>query len=145
MVFESANAEIAVVGVYVDTANGVAGAAPQVVARDAKVHKRQGSATAGATTQANVQGLGAVLAALGLASSGASSSAAPVTGAAEVGVGAGVTPQATGATPLFDTIFASVGAIRTPGTKVEVENLQMSGLLQNLQAGSFQRYVMKQD
>jgi len=52
--------------------------------------------------------------------------------------GAAIVGAATGATALFDTIFASAGAIATPGTKTAIGPLSMSGLLSSLQAGEFQ-------
>jgi hypothetical protein len=47
--------------------------------------------------------------------------------------------NATRSSPLLETVFSSVEDIQTPGTATETKPLVMSGLVQTLNRGSFQR------
>jgi carbonic anhydrase len=161
MVHESANAEIAVVGVYLET--GVV--APSVAARSApaeqRLHARDTAAAAAkrqtvggvsvvsVPSQSSLQGLlTAVMSALGLDSSslglpaGVGGAGAVTTGgggASGLGnVGLGSTA---GASNVFDTIFASAGNIAQPGTKTAIGPLDMAPLLASLSGGQFQAYT----
>lgn len=190
MVFESANKEISVVGVYFDpveggqVANGAApaGAAPPAAAPPAAAarrHARDTHADIQAEAKRQIQVISggnagqvdpqtAALIAQLIALMGANGqqrggqpvvvnpaqpiAANPANGnillpgagaGAGAGTGAGrvVTQQTTGGTQLLDTVFASVGAIATPGTKVAIGPLSMAPLIASLNQGTFQKYV----
>ncbi|EJT78952.1 hypothetical protein GGTG_04044 [Gaeumannomyces tritici R3-111a-1] len=130
MVWQSANQEIAVIGMYIDVDTGDAVAAPAAGA----------NASAGATSierrhpreiASRAEGKGKA--------AGENKAAAPAAGAQRMGV----MPAAAAApvkSNLLSTVLSEVGKIATPGTKTETPPLVMSELVQTIQAGSFQSY-----
>ncbi|KAL8381306.1 hypothetical protein RB595_005532 [Gaeumannomyces hyphopodioides] len=127
MVWQSANQEIAVIGMYIDVDAGNAVAAPAGGANTTSIERRHPREIA-------ARGEGKANAA-----KGAKKAAAPAAGAQRMGV----MPAAAAApvkSNLLSTVLSEVGKIATPGTKTETPPLVMSELVSTIQAGSFQSY-----
>ncbi|EFX04499.1 carbonic anhydrase, alpha-class [Grosmannia clavigera kw1407] len=149
MVFESAVGEIAVLGVYLDTANGpgnvtsaasAASTAERRHARDTLVTRVDSTATPSGTA-ASQSVIDAILSALGLTGGAATAEkTTTTTNAAASAKNTSTLGAATGGTSLVDTVFAAAGNVSTPGTKAKIGPLAMSGLIDSIQAGSLQSY-----
>lgn len=161
MVFESDAKQIAVLGVYLDTANGAGAAAAPAPAAPAAAEakpksksrrhardvespesKRQVQVISGGTPSSSTQSIiDAILAAMGV-SGGASTGGSVGNVGNVINVGQGATVGATtGGSSLIDTVMASVGKITTPGSKTKIGPLSMAGLADSLKAGQLQTYV----
>ena len=164
MVFESADGKIAVLGNYLDTANGAnvvaagsaSAAAKRSHARDI-LSKRQvqvlrlgtEGATAAPASTSSVQGaintllqlLGAGNAAGTAAGGTTTEKIESATGAAGSAAGAAAVGVDTGGSSLINTIWASASQVATPGTAAKIGPLVMSGLVDSIKAASLQTYA----
>ena len=143
MVWESAAQQIAVIGVYLNTANQAA-APVGVVAKKERRHAKDTKRSPAVVSVIQGPGIDSL-------SRERSSLAAQiidlVTGSFGGSSGGGLSQlsagiQATGGTSLIDTIMANVGKIATPGTRTKIGPLRMSDLVNSIKAGNFQAYVL---
>ncbi|RGP79881.1 carbonic anhydrase [Fusarium longipes] len=130
MVWESADAQIAVVGVFIDVEDGAGGSAPtpdnstaatlQARKRDGFVKMVRKSTTHDHDHTHDKRQL-------------------PAVGGSFFHVNAPAT-AATSSSNLLETVFSSVGEISEPGTLTKTKSLNMAELVSTLAAGSFQTY-----
>jgi hypothetical protein len=141
MVFSSADAQIAVMGVYLDINNAAAAPVATAAAPAAKKTKRQAGKT---TKHPQVRGekssgkkcTGARMPPL----SSPSSSSPPPQTLEVIDVDAEPTANAAAvASEMIETVFGAVGEISNPGTATKTPAFAMSGLVAMLAGTTFQR------
>ncbi|RKK08933.1 hypothetical protein BFJ63_vAg9956 [Fusarium oxysporum f. sp. narcissi] len=129
MVWESADAKIAVVGVFIDVEDGAGGSpaanatAPAPPAATPAARKRDGFTKVVRKSETE----------------GKDKRQLPGVGGSFFHVNAPTT-AATTASNLLETVFGSVGEISEPGTLTKTKGLSMAELVSTLAAGSFQTY-----
>lgn len=132
MVFSSADAQIAVMGVYLDINNAAAAAVPAVAAPAAKKTKRQAGKTTKHTQVRSEKRSGKKCTGARASSSSQTLEvidvdAEPTTNPAEV------------ASEMIETVLGAVGEISNPGTATKTPAFAMSGLVAMLGETTFQR------
>lgn len=132
MVFQSADAQIAVMGVYLDINNAAAAAAP---ATGAKKTKRQaGKNTKHAQVRSEKRS--------GKKCSGARASSSPSSSQTLEVIDVDAEPTANPAevaSEMIETVLGAVGEISNPGTATKTPAFAMSGLVAMLSGTTFQR------
>lgn len=127
MVFSSADAQIAVMGVYLDINNAAAAAAPAAAAT-----KRQaGKNTKHTQARSNSERSGKC--------SGSRASNSQVLEVIDVDDAKASATPAEVASEMLETVFSSVGDISNPGTATKTPAFAMSGLVAMLSETTFQR------
>lgn len=129
MVFQTANQEIAVIGVFVDLDNGGAAAAVP-----AATPATESPAAAPAPEKLRFRMRGA--------KRQEPTAAPPVEGAFGGQQGFLTTPMVTApgvSSPVLETVFSKVGEIAAPGTATKTDPLAMTEIVAALLTGSFQR------
>lgn len=138
MVFQSADAQIAVMGVYLDI-NNAAAAAAAAAAAGAKKTKRQAGKNTMHTQARSEKGSGKKCTGARASSSSSSSSSSSQT-LEVIDVDAEPTANpAEVASEMIETVLGAVGEISNPGTATKTPAFAMSGLVAMLSGTTFQR------